>query len=96
VIVVWTDTALEHLAGIKQYISQTSPLYAELVVRRILGRGKQLEAFPESGRMVPKLERPEVREVIEAPYRVIYRLSEDHVEVVAVVHARRADIGPTP
>ena len=33
-IVVWADTALEHLAGIKQYISQTSPLYAELVVRR--------------------------------------------------------------
>jgi len=27
---------------------------------------------------------------------VIYRLTEDHVEVVAVVHARRADIGPTP
>jgi plasmid stabilization system protein ParE len=96
VIVVWTDTALEHLAGIKRYISQTSPLYAELVVRRIFGRGKQLEAFPESGRMVPKLGRPEVREVIEAPYRVIYRLTEDHVEVVAVVHARRADIGPTP
>jgi len=46
--------------------------------------------------MVPKLGRPEVREVIEAPYRVIYRLTADHVEVLAVVHARRADIGPAP
>jgi len=96
VIVVWTETALEHLAGIKQYISQTSALYAELVVRRILGRGKRLEAFPESGRMVPEVGRPEIREVIEAPYRVIYPFTAQRVEVVAVVHARRADIGPTP
>ena len=58
-IVVWTETALEHLAGIRQYISQTSPIYAEQVVRRILERGKQLEAFPESGRVVPEVGRPE-------------------------------------
>jgi plasmid stabilization system protein ParE len=96
VTVVWTETALEHVAAIKQYISQTSPLYAELVMRRILGRGKQLEAFPESGRVVPEVGRPEIREVFELPYRVIYRISGDRVEVVAVVHARRADIGPMP
>jgi hypothetical protein len=45
VIVVWIETALDHLAGIKQYISQTSRIYAEQVVRRIFDRGKQLEAF---------------------------------------------------
>jgi plasmid stabilization system protein ParE len=52
VTVVWTETALEHIAGIKRYIAQTSQLYAELTVRRILGRGKQLDTFPESGRVV--------------------------------------------
>ena len=57
---------------------------------------KQLEAFPESGRMVPEVGRPEIREVVEAPYRVIYRLTAQRIEVVAVVHARRADVGPTP
>jgi plasmid stabilization system protein ParE len=46
--------------------------------------------------MVPEVGRPEIREVIEAPYRVIYRLTAQHVEVVAVVHARRAGIEPTP
>ena len=95
-IVVWTETAVEHLAGIRQYISQTSPIYAEQVVRRILDQGKQLEAFPESGRIVPEVGRPEIREVIEPPYRVIYRVTTQRVEVVFVVHARRADIGPTP
>ena len=95
-IVVWTETAVEHLAGIRQYISQTSPIYAEQVVGRILDRGKQLEAFPESGRMVPEVGRPEIREVIEAPYRVIYRVTPLRVEVVFVVHARRAGIGLMP
>ena len=50
-IVVWTEPALENLAGINQYISQTSSVYAEQMLRRSLDRGKQLEAFPESGRM---------------------------------------------
>jgi plasmid stabilization system protein ParE len=62
---------------------------------RIFDRGKQLEAFPESGREVPEVGKPEVRELIEPPYRVIYRLTGDRVEVVAVVHARRGDIGVT-
>ena len=95
-IVVWTETAIEHLAGIKQYISQTSPIYAEQLVRRVLDQGKQLEAFPESGRMVPEVGRKGIREVIEAPYRVICRVTTQHVEVVFVVHARRAGIGPMP
>jgi plasmid stabilization system protein ParE len=45
---------------------------------------------------VPELGRPEVREVIEPPYRVIYRLKGDLVEVVSVVHQRRGDIGVAP
>lgn len=94
--VVWTETALEHVAAIKLYISQTSAVYAEQVTRRILDRGKQLETFPESGRVVPEVGRPEIREVFELPYRVIYRVTPQRVEIVAVVHARRADIGPTP
>lgn len=93
-IVVWTEPALENLAGIRQYISQTSSLYAEQMLRRILERGKQLEAFPESGRVVPEIGKPDVREVIEQPYRVIYRVKAASVEVLAVVHARRAEVGP--
>lgn len=95
-IVVWTETALDHLASIRQYIGQTSRIYAEQVVSRILDRGKQIEVFPESGRMVPEVGRPEIREVIEPPYRVIYRVTSQRVEVVAVVHVRRGDIGLTP
>jgi toxin ParE1/3/4 len=55
----------------------------------------QAQAFPESGRVVPELERADVRELLEAPYRVIYRVWPDAIEVVAVVHARRQLRGRT-
>lgn len=67
--VVWTETALGHLAAIRAYIAQTSEFYAERMVQRVLDRGPQLAAFPDSGRMLPELQRPEVREVLEGPYR---------------------------
>lgn len=44
---------------------------------------------PESGRVVPEFERPDLRELIESPYRLIYRVRADTIEVIAVVHLRR-------
>ena len=91
--VVWTQTALAHLAAIRDYIAQTSELYAERMVQRVLARGPQLAQFPDSGRMVPEVGRAEIREVLEGPYRVIYRRTDERVEVLAVVHARQAGPG---
>ena len=91
--VVWTETALAHLAAIRRYIAQNSELYAERTVQRVLNRAPQLVAHPDSGRMVPEVGRPEIREVLEGPYRVIYRRTRDWVEVLAVVHGRRAGLG---
>ena len=91
--VVWTVTALGHLGAIRQYISQTSPFYAERMVQRILARAPQLAVFPDSGRMVPEVGQPSIREVLEGPYRVIYQLSAERLEVLAVVHARQSTVG---
>lgn len=52
---LWTATAVGHLAAIHEYISQTSPFYADRMVNRILARGSQLTTFPDSGRQVPEL-----------------------------------------
>ena len=87
--VVWTETAVKHLSAIYEYIAQSSPLYAEIMVRRLSDRAGQLRAFPQSGRAVPETNHPDVRELLERPYRIIYHASPDVVEVLAVVHARR-------
>lgn len=44
---------------------------------------------PQSGRMVPEYQHEHVREVIESPYRIIYRILEDRIDVVAVLHGAR-------
>ncbi len=43
----WTDTAIDHLRGIKQYIAQNSPDYAKRVVDRLTKRSQQIVDFPE-------------------------------------------------
>jgi toxin ParE1/3/4 len=85
----WTEAALAQLGAIQAYIAQTSPFYAERMVQRILERAPQLVAFPDSGRMVPELNRPDIREVIEGPYRVIYQRTAERLDVLAVVHGRQ-------
>ena len=87
--VEWTDTALAHLTDIYKFISQDSPRYALRMVDRITSRSKQIGLFPESAQIVPEYERPNIREVIEGPYRVIYRIESDRVIVLAVIHGAR-------
>lgn len=89
----WTEAALAQLTAIQDYIAQTSPVYAARLIERIFARGPQLAQFPHSGRHVPERMDPALREVLEGPYRVIYRVRPEHVEVLAVVHGRRADLG---
>ncbi|MCZ7578486.1 MAG: type II toxin-antitoxin system RelE/ParE family toxin [Dehalococcoidia bacterium] len=50
----------------------------------------QLEAFPESGRIVPEFDERVFRELVEGDYRIIYERFADRVEVVAVVHGSRS------
>jgi len=82
----WTDNATEHLVGIYAYISQNSPVYAKRMVDKITRRSKQISDFPMSGRKVPEYQSDEIREVIEKPYRIIYRIKPDQIDVLAVVH----------
>ena len=83
----WTDQALEDLAAIREFIGQDSPNYASIVVARLLRAVERLSDFPESGRVVPEFERRSVREVVERPYRIFYRLvGEREIHILTVHH----------
>ncbi len=83
----WTNTAVEHLLAIYEHIAQDSPVYAQRMIDRLTRRSEQIATFPLSGRMVPEYEIQEIREVIEKPYRLIYRIKSDQVDVLVVVHS---------
>jgi len=39
--------------------------------------------------MVPEYEAPDIREVIERPYRITYKATAEGIDVLAVVHGTR-------
>ena len=84
--VEWTETAEGHLDRIYNYIAQTSPVYAKRVVDRITRRSKQIITFPMSGRKVPEIDLEPIREVFEGPYRIIYHIKSNQINVLAVIH----------
>lgn len=64
-------------------------MYARLMVNRLFDSANRLEDFPASGRIVPELGREDVREIIVGTYRVVYKLTDDRVEMIAVMHGAR-------
>lgn len=84
--VVWTDEAKAHLDGIYQYINRDVPLYATQMVDKLTRRVGQLIDHPRSGRVVPKYDDESLRELIVNPYRLIYRLKPDRIDIIAVFH----------
>ena len=80
---------MRDVESIREYVAQDSPRVADLVVTRIIKTVERLETFPESGRKVPERNDPEIREVIESPYRVVYRFRKGSVEIVTVFRASR-------
>jgi toxin ParE1/3/4 len=87
--VSWSPQSLRDIESIRTFIAQDSATYAEFVVRRIVAAVERLHVFPESGRVVPERNVPEIREVIVAPFRVVYRLRPGSVEVATVFRGSR-------
>jgi plasmid stabilization system protein ParE len=87
--VTWTDAALDEVEGIARGIAEDSPRAAADFVRSVFTASDRLGLFPRSGRMVPEFERDDLRELIVRPYRMIYGISGDQIEILHVVHGAR-------
>jgi plasmid stabilization system protein ParE len=85
----WTDNAIAHLLDIYEYIARDSSIYAKRMVDRVTRRSEQIASFPMSGRKVPEYEADDIREIIEKPYRIIYRIKPYQIDVLAIVHCRQ-------
>ncbi len=87
--VVWTDRAKARLKKIHAYIAHDSAQTADEVIVRLVRRSQQLETVMRSGRMVPEYAREDVRELLERPYRIIYTILPERIDVVSVMHYRQ-------
>jgi len=89
--ILWSPEALGDLPALTAFIAQDNPDAAERMGLAILGRVRQLEQHPLIGRKVPETNDPRVRETIESPYRIVYRLNQRErvAEVLRVWHGAR-------
>jgi addiction module RelE/StbE family toxin len=87
--VSWTPQAVEDLEAIRAYVARDSAHYATLLVERLFTAVDRLLTFPESGRIVPEFQRPDLREVILGSYRIVYRLRAGQAEILTVFHGAR-------
>ena len=90
--VQWAEAAVRDLEELMGYIAADSPLNAERVLDKLERRAGTLESSPARGRVVPELAHFGIRswrELIVKPYRIIYRIDEGTVNVLAVLDGRR-------
>ncbi len=83
---VWTGPALADLKDIVAYIRKDSKVNAKRMGNRIRSAPKQLKKHPKLGGVVSGYETEGLREIIVSPYRIIYRVHDDIVAVIAVAH----------
>ena len=87
--VVWTRRARDDVREIRAYIARDSSQYARLVAAHLVTAADRLRGFPLVGRIVPELARPGLRELVEGTYRIVYRVTTEEVQILAVVHGAR-------
>ena len=86
--------AVDDLTVIGTYFERTSPQYARSIVARLYSAPEMLADHPLSGRSVPEVGVEHIREITREGYRIVYVVSDDAVEILAVLHGRQ-DIGRT-
>ena len=87
--VIWTESALQELDAIAEYIALENPAAARQLVLEVFDKTDRLEEFPESGRIPPELPNAVYREVVVPPCRIFYREDEKRVLVLYVMREER-------
>lgn len=90
--VSWTRTALGDLEALIDYIAAEDPAAALRVLDRLERRAEALVSQSTRGRIVPELREVGVlhyRELVERPWRIVYRVEGQRVLVLAVLDSHR-------
>ena len=88
----WTTNAKDDLLHIIAYIKKDSPDNANDIYLKIKDKAHSSNFFPLKGRVVPELQKEGItlyREVIAAPWRIIYKVGNDTVYIMAILDSRQ-------
>lgn len=86
--VVWLRRAEQHLTEIITYIANDNPSAALSVRQRIEEAARALGVHPEIGRQ-GRIDGTRELVIHGLPYIIPYRVRQERVEILAVIHAAR-------
>ncbi|MCF8504043.1 MAG: type II toxin-antitoxin system RelE/ParE family toxin [Caulobacter sp.] len=87
--VVLTDEAQRDLEDIGDYIARDSPVRARTFVSELLASARRIGETPRGFPLVPRYERFGVRRRVHGAYLIFYRLEDDHVSILHILHGAR-------
>jgi plasmid stabilization system protein ParE len=88
--VTWSKEAGENLVEIEEFIARDSLERAIRFVDLLIDHTEAILADnPKSGRTVPEIGNPDIRELIYRGYRIVYRFNGDRIEILTVFEGHR-------
>jgi toxin ParE1/3/4 len=84
VLIVWTFQAVQDMGAARMYSAPDSPQYAASVTAQLVAAVDRLADFPLSGAMVPELQDETIRVMSLGPFRVVYRVTPHHLQILTV------------
>jgi len=91
-LVNMTQNAENDLNEIILFIAQHNPQNAIKIMEKIQAKINTLDHFPYRGSYVPELlirNIKEYRQIIESPWKIIYKVDDDIVNILAIIDSRR-------
>lgn len=76
------ESLLDHLRSVP---AKTNLKTSEKLVKR----SQLISQLPNADRKVPEYQQDDLRETLERPYRIIYRVLSDRIDIITVMHYRQ-------
>jgi plasmid stabilization system protein ParE len=87
--VLWSLTAADDLRELADFIAHDSILHAIHFINRIVEACERLGQAPLLGRVLPELDRTNLRELLFRGYQIVYLVQDERVTILRVVHGAR-------
>ena len=87
-----SKSAKNDLEEIIKFIAVDNPMIVQDILNRIETKINSLKNFPEKGGYIPELLKHNIKDymqLIESPWRIIYDIDDDIVNVLVIIDSRR-------
>ena len=85
----WSELALERVQDLSFHREPHDAEAARIWVTALFEAVSELATHPFRGRIVPEVGREEVRELVWRKHRIVYRVRQDRLSILTVIHGRQ-------